>query len=109
MPDCKNCGKPIAFENKDGKWLPINEDKSPHRCMNQGDPPKFDRKEFKDANAIGDYMKSSADMMKGCLADVSQIISEAFPDYEGLETYAKLKALHPYVNSLFIERNRRMR
>jgi hypothetical protein len=30
---CNRCGKPIRFEkNKDGKWGPVDEGGTPHRC-----------------------------------------------------------------------------
>lgn len=30
---CNRCGKPIKFEKNDsGKWVPVSEDGSPHRC-----------------------------------------------------------------------------
>ena len=105
MPNCNRCDKPIDFVKVDGKWRPINEDRSPHSCIN---PQPSDPKAFKSAGSIGDYMKASADLMKGCLADATRILAEQ-ENFKVLKPYDQLDIITRNAATLFIARERRMR
>jgi len=97
MANCNKCGEEISFKQVNGKWIPVNPaNNENHTCK---------QKEFKQADQIGDYMKLTADLLKGSIADVTAILS-ADEEFNKLTPFEKYDIITRNAATLFIHRSK---